>query len=190
MTDDDGTDASTVARQYRQLLRWYPARWRRANEAVVLGMLLDDARGRGLRVPTRRDRLSLVTGGLRERFLAFERTPAVNRVTLSLGAAFSLYYVFFVTWAPGAHLEGAVGPFSNPAVITGALLCLAWLLAMLQAGGSSRAVSWCAFGAAIATAYGAAHWRWLGPSAEAATVFAALALVSAIRVRRPSRNTS
>lgn len=50
--------------RYRRLLRWYPRAWRRANEAVVLGTMLDVAEHEGRSRPTARQHASVMVHGL------------------------------------------------------------------------------------------------------------------------------
>lgn len=181
-------DNDTLADEYRLLLRWYPARWRKTNESTVLGMLLDDADRRGLSAPSSEDRVGLICGGLRERFFSFEPVPAASQTALLLGVAFSFFYCFVTAWSPGAHHAGSLGPFANPSILTGVLLVLGCTLALFNAGRSSRLISWTAFVVNALILAGAMRWHWLGPSVWAGGVFALITLVASIRMRRPRRD--
>jgi hypothetical protein len=152
-------------------------------------MLLEDAEGRGLVKPTSVDRFSIIGGGLKERFLSFERVPMPTRAVLFTGAAFSGYYAFVIAWSPQADVPGGLGPFANPGVITGALITLAWLLAALNAGRSSRMLCWTAFASNLVIADAAAVLDWFGPGIAAAIIFAVVALGGALRFRLPQFGT-
>lgn len=175
---------------YRQLLRWYPPRWRRENELLFLGMLLDDSDRRGFAPPSMGDRLSIVRGGIRERVFPYQRVPLPNQSALLVGVFFSIYYVFHVAWAPGNHLNGGIGPFANPSVFTGALVVGAWLLSIIRAGVSSRVLAVSAAVVSLAVAFAAWRLDWFGPSPECAFIFAAVSIAGAIRAPRRTRTRS
>lgn len=186
-SSETARDAVKLAEQYRSLLRWYPARWRSANEDAILGMLLDDADRRGVVSLTTPERTTIVIGALRERFFSFERVPAGQHVVLLMGVAFSFFYSFVVSWSPGIHAIGAMGPFANPGVLTGALLAASWVLAAFNAGRSSRMLCWIAFAANLVVSVAATLWHWFGPSPRAAGIFAAVAVLGAVN-RKPRTN--
>ncbi len=183
-------DDPSLAAKYRQLLRWYPARWRRENELLFLGMLLDESDCRGSASPALGDRLSIVRGGLKERLLPYQRVPIAHRSALLVGVLFSLYYVFHVAWAPGNQLSGGIGPFANPSILTGAMMCVAWLLAVVRAGISSRVVAAGTTVVSLTVAFAAWRFDWLGPSPECAFIFAATSLAGVLRAPRRTRGGS
>jgi hypothetical protein len=74
-----------LAEEYRRLMRWYPKRWRTANEDAMLGALLDQADGEGRPAPSRAERIAIARAGLAQRF-GFSRHPS-SRVTLALGGS-------------------------------------------------------------------------------------------------------
>lgn len=72
--------------QYLRLLRWYPRRWRRANEEVVLGTLLDNADAHGGEGPTKAEARSLRLDGLAHRLHLSKADPRWIRMTALVGA--------------------------------------------------------------------------------------------------------
>lgn len=158
--------------EFHKLLAWYPAQWRAKNETEMLSVLLEDAQNRGLDKPKASDKLAIRLSGLRQRLVPFERVPIHARVLLFIGLIYSLFYSFVISWSPGIHAPGSLGPFANPSMITGALIALAWMLAIFNAGMPSRRISAVAFYANLIIVATASYAGWLGPSPWAALIFA------------------
>jgi hypothetical protein len=64
---------------YRRAMRWYPKRWRAANEDAVLGTLLDQAEEQGRAKPARGELSDLRANGLARRLGPLGRVPASVR---------------------------------------------------------------------------------------------------------------
>lgn len=97
---------SAIESQYRSALRWYPRSWRRANEDVVVGTLLDVAEGEGRDAPTRAELGDLRRSGLVARADAILPGAIRDRAaSISLGAGTALAVAlltgqFWAAWAP------------------------------------------------------------------------------------------
>lgn len=81
----DATLESPLSAEYRRLMRWYPKRWRVANEEAMLGALLDQADGERRDEVTAAERTAIIRGGLRLQFGVSRRSP--SRLTLLLGGS-------------------------------------------------------------------------------------------------------
>lgn len=172
---------SDLESQYRQLLRWYPRRWRARNEQAVIGVLLDQAENDGRKTPTVADRASLIGGGLHERLLRAERPSALTVVALSTAVAFSLWYLVVITWAPGTVFAGTFGPFTNPAVITVGIFVVALGCALAGRPRLARAVSALAALCAVILFALAVNRGWLGPGPVPTAVFVGLGIAGTVR---------
>jgi hypothetical protein len=166
------------AEEYRRMLRWYPAEWRRQNEDAIIGALLDEDDAARRSRPVLANRMSLVAGGLRQRFIAPERRSIANLIVLSAATALSLFY-FTITWAPGSRYAGSIGPFSNPSVITGVLLIAAFVLALCGRGKTARLLAVLGIVAEIAVGALSQTFDWQGPSPYTVVLFAGLGLLAA-----------
>ena len=169
--------------EWERLLRWYPREWRERNAAAMAGALLDEAEASGRTSPTASDRFHLVLAGMRERVLAPSRSSALSLTALVGGFAFSAFYLGVITWAPGAQLAGAVGPFSNPAIVTTTLLSAALAFAVLGRAGGARVFAWLAVTAAVVIGVLAIALHWMGPGPNATALFVGFGLLGASQVR-------
>ena len=130
---------STLTRQYRRALLWYPAWWRATNEEVVVGTLMDVADAEHRTRPRISEMVNLAAHGLstRMRMLPAMVSPAVRDRTstaaLALGSAISLTAIMQLESNPlrAESMFGvdvvSFGPFASPAI----LLYFAWLAALL-----------------------------------------------------------
>jgi hypothetical protein len=167
--------------RYRRMLRWYPPTWRSRNERAVVGVLLDQAEDQARTAPAAGERLSLMAGGLHERFLRAERPSALHIVVPLAAVAFSAWYLAVIGWAPGITYPGVIAPFSNPVPLTAVLLAAALLLVALRRIQLARLFSAAAALCAIAVFFAGATLGWLGPSAASTVLFVGLGAVSALR---------
>jgi hypothetical protein len=179
MNAQSGTD--DLRSQYQRLLRWYPREWRRRNEAIVLGTLLDEAQEAGRDHPTAGDRRSLVLGGVVARLNGSGRRSLVSASALAAGSVFALFYGGLIGWDPVHHYAGYLGPFTNPLVIAGALLIAAFVLAMVRLMGAAHVLAIAS--AVTSLIVGLLAWQnsWLGPSLSPVVLLAGLALLSLSR---------
>jgi hypothetical protein len=175
MTNQDGPQ--NLRDEYRRLLRWYPLQWRRRNEEIMIGTLLDQAQEAGREHPNSDDRRSLMLGGLRARAVGSGKRSLVGTGALGIGVVFSLIYLSLISWDPAHHFLGYVGPFTNPSVITGALLTASFLLSLFRMNGVSNLLALTS--AASSALIGLLAWQngWLGPGPPAVVLFAGFALV-------------
>ena len=170
-------------REWVRLLRWYPPAWRERNAAAMAGALMDEAEGSGRKRPTASDRIRLFVGGMHERAFAPERTTGLSLTALIGGFAFSAFYVGVITWAPGVQFAGAIGPFTNPSIVTSVLLSVALAFAVLGRAGGARILAWLAVTAAVVIGLLAIALHWLGPGPNATALFVGIGLLGASRVR-------
>ncbi len=82
---EDATHESPLSAEYRRLIRWYPKRWRLANEEAMLGALLDHAEGETRDEVTAAERKAIIRSGLRRQFEISRRSA--SRLTLLVGGA-------------------------------------------------------------------------------------------------------
>ncbi|MER7892554.1 hypothetical protein ABTX15_22315 [Micromonospora sp. NPDC094482] len=135
---------SDLERRYLHLLRAYPADYRRARGAEIVGTYLDLA-APGRRWPSPADAADLVRGGLRQRLRAAGATDLAPGVRLAAVLAFFTATSLAALWsllelrpAPAGFGEPTAGPF----VSLGTVAWIAWLLAAvahaLTPGGWAR----------------------------------------------------
>jgi hypothetical protein len=131
---------SDLESRYRKALRWYPRRWRAANEDAVVGTLLDVADEERRQAPAKGELADLRTTALATRLGPFGRISAAVRdraaaLTLGLGAAIGgagLIALLLDTQSMPAAVRAQVntfGPFAN----TGAILYGLWVVAFVLA---------------------------------------------------------
>lgn len=127
---------------YRRMVRWYPSRWRRANEDALVGTLLDVAASEGRDKPRRSEVVDLAVNGLGARVAAiFPASARESAATFALatGTSWALMYFFVQDWMPwnpgtpdhpGPHHYSLnpFGPFNSAGVIVTALWILATVL--------------------------------------------------------------
>jgi hypothetical protein len=171
-TNDSSTD---LREEYRRLLRWYPSAWRRRNEEVMIGTLLEDAHEAGRSHPTRADRRSLVLGGLVARATGSGKRSLVGVIALAAGTAFSTFYVSFIGWDPAHHYAGYLGPFTNPSIVIGLLLAVALVFALIRMTGLAHLFAFAAAGASVVIGLLAWRYSWLGPSLATIILFTGFA---------------
>lgn len=118
-------------RQYRKLLAWFPAVWRREWEEVVFGSLEDDADERGLAAVPAVEAWRLRGHGLIERLAAAR--AAVSTAAL-LAAVAGSASVFLVDPLPQvAAVLPALSTLVGPVLLTAALVGLAYRGGLLSA---------------------------------------------------------
>lgn len=166
---------------FRRLLRWYPAAWRRRNEDAVVGVLIDEAEAAGRSRPTPSDRRSLFLGGIRERFLAEGRPSRATLAAFATALAFSAFYVIVVSWSPGVTFAGTVGPFTNGTVVAVLLLLAAFISAVVNRAGASRAFAYLAALTEVGVWIVGSVVHGLGPTLSTALLFAGLATMAGLR---------
>lgn len=134
---------SGLEAQYRAALKWYPSRWRRAHEEVVVGTLLDAAEDEN-RVRARITEVAslIVHGAARRVAMAPSAVPKSIRDRMSIGAL-AIGTAIAVTGVPllelnqgrsAAWFGGEVatfGPFASPAILAYALWPVALVLALI-----------------------------------------------------------
>lgn len=173
--------SAALEAQYLRLLRWYPKQWRERNEAAVVGVLLDQAENEARTAPSAADRASLLLGGLRERLRRGQRPSALMVVSHACALAFSVWYLAVIAWAPDITVAGAVGSFTNPAVISAALLALALVLGLARRPRLARLAS--AAGALTAAIIFvlAVTLGWLGPGPVPTVMLVGLGVAGALQ---------
>ena len=173
--------ATDLETSYRRMLRWYPRQWRSRNEDAVTGVLLDQAEHEARTAPSTGERLSLIAGGLHERFLRAERPSPLHLAALGTALVFSVWYLVVIAWGSGARYFGTLGPFANPSVITAAVFALAAVLAAARRMQLARLVSLLAAACALSMFALASALTWLGPGPSPTLIFVGLGLVGALR---------
>jgi hypothetical protein len=178
---------ANLEEEYRSLLRWYPRAWREANEAVMLGTLLDAAHAAGLTHPSRGDRRGLQLAGLRQHAIGPGQRSLVGTTSLAAGVAFSAFYCLVIGWDPRHSFDGYIGPLTNPSFITGVFLIAALVLSICKVTSAARMLAVLSIGSTIVI--GLLAWRlsWLGPSLPAVVVFGAFGLCGLSRSDKISR---
>ncbi|MEY3317331.1 MAG: hypothetical protein RLZZ503_533 [Actinomycetota bacterium] len=173
------------AEAFGRLLLWYPKSWREKNGEAMLGTILEYAENKGIKGPTREDKLRYCFTGMRERFFKFEPVEEVTRFWLLIALLYGLFYVFNISWSPGTQVSGSIGPFTNPSVLTFVFIALAWLCGIVNAGRTAARLA--AFGfltnATIATL--GTVFEWLGPSLWAALLFACVTAIPWLKIKFP-----
>ncbi|MEU9510974.1 hypothetical protein AB0D32_32385 [Micromonospora sp. NPDC048170] len=131
---------SGLERRYHRLLRAYPAEYRRARGAEIVGTYLDLA-GPGRRWPSPADAADLLRGGLRQRLRAAGAADLIPGVRLAAVLAFLTATALAAVWStlemhpPPAKWVPGAGPF----VSLGIGVWAAWLLAaVVHAAGPGR----------------------------------------------------
>jgi hypothetical protein len=173
-TNDPSND---LREEYRHLLRWYPRAWRRRNEEVMIGTLLEDAHAARRSHPTPADRRSLMIGAMVARAAGSGKRSLVGLIALAAGTAFSIFYVGFIGWDPVHHYAGYLGPFTNPSIVIGALLAGALVLALARMSGLAHLFAFAAAAASVVIGLLAWHFSWLGPSLATIILFTGFALL-------------
>ncbi|QHC58873.1 hypothetical protein [Rathayibacter sp. VKM Ac-2760] len=170
------------ADRFRRALRWYPAAWRSEHGEVLLGILLDEAEERRRPGPTAGQRITLAVGGLGHRFRA---GPGRSPATIGLLALVTAFFAFYVAvnWSPGVRSPGAIGPFTNPSVLAGAVFAIALWLAVAGRTGAARIAALLASALELGIALLAAAAGWLGPGLDTAGPIAVLGLLAVLPPR-------
>ena len=76
--------------KYRGALRWYPARWRRANGEALIGLMMDRAEAASREAPARGELFDLARHGLRLRIVAAAPWLLISAATLALAMLASI----------------------------------------------------------------------------------------------------
>ncbi|MFG2007689.1 hypothetical protein ACGFNF_01260 [Micromonospora sp. NPDC048868] len=122
---------SELERRYHRLLRAYPAEYRRARGAEIVGTYLDLA-GPGRRWPSPADAADLVRGGVRQRLRAAGAADLIPGVRLAAVLAFLTATALAGVWS-GLELHPPMAqwgvPHAGPFVSLGIGVWAAWLLA-------------------------------------------------------------
>lgn len=185
-----GSPESALAAEYRQLMRWYPHRWRRDNEDAMLGALLDQAEDEGREHPTDAERTALVRSGLAQWFGFPVPGQRLRLIPLIVGGALSVFYATVVIWSPQTNYPGSIGPFSNPSIITCVLLSLALVIGLFTRARVADVLALAAAAVEIVIGVLAAFHPtlgpepWQGPSPSTAALFAGIAILSSVTLGR------
>ncbi|MEU4644416.1 hypothetical protein [Micromonospora sp. NPDC023814] len=120
-----------LERRYHRLLRAYPAEYRRARGAEIVGTYLDLA-GPGRRWPSPADAADLLRGGLRQRLRAAGAADLIPGVRLAAVLAFLTATALAAVWSV-LELDPPMAewgvPSAGPFVSLGIGVWAAWLLA-------------------------------------------------------------
>lgn len=85
---------NALEKTYRRALRWYPMRWRSANEDAVLGTLLDRAEEQNRAAPARGELANLRASGLQTHFgrvgAAIPRDVRVRAAIIAIALGFTI----------------------------------------------------------------------------------------------------
>jgi len=164
--------SAALEQQYRQVLRWYPKRWRERNADAAIGTLLELAHEDGRSAPANGELRNLRLSGLGARAGIFERAiPAavrdrVSAIALGTGLAISAWGILF-SIVSAALLHGGIpgvdfqywgrpsdivtfGPFASLDIILYALWVAAFGAALLGKPWLMRAFLIAALPAAVA----------------------------------------
>ncbi|MGS2616039.1 hypothetical protein ACVCAH_16175 [Micromonospora sp. LZ34] len=120
-----------LERRYLRLLRAYPADYRRARGAEIVGTYLDLA-GPNRRWPSPGDTVDLVRGGLRQRLRAADAPDLIPGIRLAAVLAFLTATSLAAAWSVLELRPAPVGtdiPAAGPFVSLGIGAWIAWLLA-------------------------------------------------------------
>jgi hypothetical protein len=181
---------SAVEVEARELLRWFPARWRQAHGEALVGTLLDAAEAGDRDELTADERRDLITSGIRERGLALI-PEAVRRqaapIALGVGASLAGLQLLVVEWSPWSSrawedlspIPYGFGPFTSAGIVIDALWLAAFVFGLLHlrrgmiaALGGSIVASIVLYFAPITS------WSIGRPAATAMAVMALLAIVA------------
>jgi hypothetical protein len=175
--------SASLEARYRRLLRWYPRQWRDRNADAIVGILLDQAESKARITPTATEGASLMLGGLRERFARAQHPSALTIVAHACALAFSVWYLAVIAWAPDITYPGTVGSFTNPAVVTAALLAIALALAVARQPLLARVFSAAAALTAMVIFVLAVALGWLGPGPVPTALFVGLGIAGTLQQR-------
>jgi len=181
---------SAVEAEARQLLRWFPSRWRQAHGDALVGTLLDAAEAGDRDELTPVERRDLIASGIRERGLALIPDPMRRQaapIALGVGASLAALQLLVVEWSPWSSraweglspIRYGFGPFTSAGIIIDAL----WLAALVFGLLRLRRTMIAALGASIVASivlYFAPLTSWsIGrPASTALAVMALLAIVA------------
>ncbi|WP_207454330.1 hypothetical protein [Desertivibrio insolitus] len=152
---------NALEQQYRRALRLYPAEWRRSNEDVVVGTLLDAAEHEDRSIPRRGEIANLVLNAVNSRLT---RVPSLSRAArdtaattaLAVGAAVALTSAMQLEAGTGAVRAfdpdiATLGPFTSPTVVVYGLWLGAFFAAIAGFRGTARASVAATIPAAVAS---------------------------------------
>ena len=111
MTAGRADRPATPEPQYRAALRWYPRGWRRRNEEVMVGTLLDVADADGRTTASRDELRDLRRSGLAARadaLLPGAIRDRVAAISLGAGTAISLALLTAQAWAPFSDVPASL----------------------------------------------------------------------------------
>jgi hypothetical protein len=143
--------SAELERRYRDALRWYPRKWLRRNEDVVVGTLLDVADADDRTTPAKGELAGLRRTAIAAHFGVFARIlPSEVRdraasISLGFGASLSLAAILvnvlvperiIASW-PAVRLN-MFGPFGSSAVLLYGLWVLAFVVAVVGFGLAAR----------------------------------------------------
>ena len=189
----DGSASSSespLAAKYRKLMRWYPRRWRAESEEAMLGALLDQAEHEQRDHPTKAERTALLRAALEQWFGFPVRGQRLRLIPLIAGGALSIVYSAFVIWSPRTNYPGSLGPFSNPSIITCALLVLALAFGLFVRARIASILALAAAATEIVIGIAAAAHPpfgptpWEGPNPSTVVLFTGIAVLSGISLGR------
>lgn len=181
---------SAVEVEARQLLRWFPSRWRQAHGDALVGTLLDAAEAGDRDELTVVERRDLIASGIRERGVALvpdEVRRQAAPIALGVGASLAALQLLVVEWSPWSSrawedlspIPYGFGPFTSAGVVIDAL----WLAALVFGLLHLRRAVVATLGASVVASivlYFAPLTPWsIGrPASTAMAVMALLAVVS------------
>jgi len=151
---------------FRSTMRWYPRSWRKANEDVLVGTLLDAADAEGRTAPTATERRDLAVNGIRARLAIVVPGAVRDRIaalSLGAGAGLAMVFVFGQLWAP--TVPGSFNPGEAPPdhlIVQVLPLYVLWLLAT---GAALLGRPWIARGLVLLT-IPAAIWSMTAPESD------------------------
>lgn len=181
---------SALEGEYRKLIRWYPRWWRKESEDAMIGALLDQAEKEERDHPTEAERSALRRAGFAQWFGFPVRGQRLRLIPLIAGGALSLFYSTLIIWSPRTNYPGSLGPFSNPSIITCALLVLALVFGLFVRARIARILAFAAAAVEIVVGIGAAAHPavgpspWEGPSPSTVVLFTGIAILSGIALGR------
>ncbi|ROP44401.1 MULTISPECIES: hypothetical protein [unclassified Rathayibacter] len=92
--------STTLERQYRRLLHWYPRTWREEHEEALIGTLLDTADAENRTAPSPTEEWNLAWNGLATHFSRLSPGARTATLTIALGNAAFIGLALLALTAP------------------------------------------------------------------------------------------
>ena len=141
-----------LEREYRRVLRWYPTRWRSANEDAVLGTLLERADDERRTSPARGELADLRKSAMVARFgflaRVYPRAVRDRAAAVVLGVATSIAMAAFVHTLTAQFAYVTYGSredswAGHAPAISGIAICAVWIAALVATlVGAARIARW------------------------------------------------